>query len=109
MALYLSKNNLQSLHKFCKKWRLKQLAVFGSAVRDDFDLATSDVDLLYLFEPDVRWSLFDLIDMRDELKKILGRKVDFVSKEVIKNSPNPYRKQAILSEHKVIYDSAAWK
>ena len=107
MALHFSNETLQGLRRFCKKWHLKQLAVFGSAVRDDFDSTTSDVDLLYLFEPDTRWSLFDLIDMRDELKKLLGRKVDFVSKEVIKSSPNPYRKQAILSEHKVIYDSAA--
>ena len=107
MAMHISKSTMQQLHKFCKKWKLKELALFGSAVRDDFDSTKSDVDLLYLFEPDARWGLFDVINMRDDLKKILGRKVDFVSKKVIEKSPNPYRKQAILSEHKVIYDTAA--
>ena len=50
-------------------------------VRNDFDPEKSDVDIMVEFNGEIGWEFFDL---KDELEKILGRKVDLVSKLAIK-------------------------
>ena len=97
---------MQKLQDFCRKWKIQELSIFGSAVRDDFDPACSDVDVLYTFCPEARWG-WEIVDIKDELEKIFGRPVDFVSKQAIKNSHNPYRKKNILSSYKVLYAKAS--
>ncbi len=52
----------QALAEFCRQRGIRRLAVFGSALRDDFR-ADSDVDLLVEFEPDHIPTLFDIVDM----------------------------------------------
>jgi len=84
---------------FCRKWRVAELALFGSVLREDFGPG-SDVDVLIAFEEDVPWTLFDWVDMADELKEIFGRKVDLVSKQALRN---PYRRGEILGNREVIY------
>ncbi len=84
---------------FCRHWKVRELSLFGSALRADFR-ADSDVDILVSFFEDARWSLFDLISMADELGSVFGRPVDLVEKEALRN---PYRRQAILSTRKIIY------
>ncbi len=49
------------------------------------------------------WSLFDLVDMIDELKAILGRDVDLVEKSAIRN---PFRRDSILRAHEVVYEGS---
>lgn len=56
--------------------------------------------MLVTFEPDIPWSLWDWIDMREELKEIFGREVDVVEKTGIRN---PYFRESILNNHRVIY------
>ena len=89
------------IEEFCRKWRLKELSVFGSALRDDFR-PDSDVDVLVELAPGHGLTLYDWVDMIDELKAIFGRDVDLVSKGGLKN---PFRRQAILSSAEVIYAS----
>ena len=89
----------ERLTAFCAKWRVRELALFGSAVRGDFG-PDSDVDLLVTFTDDAPWSLWDWGDMMDELKAIVGRDVDLVEKDAVSN---PYRRRAILREQRVIY------
>jgi predicted nucleotidyltransferase len=84
---------------FARRWKITELALFGSVLRDDFD-SSSDVDVLVSFDPAAMWSLWDLTAMEDELSLILGRKVDLVEKEGLRN---PFRRQHILSGRKVIY------
>lgn len=84
---------------FCRRWRIRELSVFGSALREDFG-PHSDVDVLVSFEADAPWDLFDMVRMRDELAEAFGRPVDFVEKEALKN---PYRRKAILDESRLIY------
>lgn len=84
---------------FCKKWRIRELSLFGSALRDDFG-PESDLDFLVSFDPESKWDLFDIVDMKDELEKRFGRSVDFVEKEALRN---PWRKREILKTHQVIY------
>ncbi|MCE5323140.1 nucleotidyltransferase family protein [bacterium] len=87
---------------FCQKWRISEFALFGSVLRDDFG-PESDVDVLVKFFPDSHTSLFDLVDMEQELAEIVGRKVDIVCREGIEKSSNPLRKRAILDSAEVMY------
>lgn len=84
---------------FCRKWRIAELSLFGSVLRDDFR-PDSDVDVLVTFEPDVPWSLYDWIDMMDELSAVLGRQVDLVCREGLRN---PFRRHEILTTREVVY------
>jgi predicted nucleotidyltransferase len=60
---------------FCQRHRIRRLAVFGSALRDDFG-PESDVDVLVDFEPGARVGLIRLAGMEIELSSILGRRAD---------------------------------
>jgi len=84
---------------FCQKWRVKEFSVFGSFLRDDFD-ENSDVDVLLTFFQEAHHSLFDLLEMQEELKTIFGRKVDLVEKEGLRN---PIRRKSILKNREVVY------
>jgi uncharacterized protein len=84
---------------FCRKWRIKELALFGSTLRDDFR-PESDVDVLVTFQDDVPWGLFEIMEMTEELQKIFGRNVDLVEKEALRN---PFRRREILSQYQVVY------
>jgi len=84
---------------FAERWKVIELAVFGSVLRDDFN-SDSDVDVLVSFDPTASWSLWDLTTIEDELAAIIGRKVDLVEKEGLRN---PSRRHHILTGRKVIY------
>lgn len=88
-----------TLAEFCRKWRVRELSVFGSVLRDDFR-PDSDVDVLVSFEPAADWSLLDFVMMREELAGLVGRDVDLVEQEALKN---PYRRAAILKSKRVLY------
>ena len=85
--------------KFCRTWKIREMAIFGSAVGDDVR-PDSDVDVLVVFQDNAEWSLFDLMSAEEELKEIFGREVDLVEKKAIRN---PFRRQHILSHREVIY------
>lgn len=87
------------IRDFCMRWKLRELALFGSVLGPQFTDA-SDVDVLVEFRDGVEWSLFDWIVMGDELRAIFGREVDLVAKEGLRN---PYRRDAILESREVIY------
>lgn len=89
----------ERIEAFCRKWKVREFALFGSVLRDDFR-PDSDVDLLVTFEEGARYSLFDIVDMKAELEELFGREVDLVRKEQI---VNPFRRQHILANHKVVY------
>lgn len=88
-----------AIDAFCRRWRIAELSLFGSVLRDDFSV-DSDVDLLVAFEPDDPWDLWDLIDMEAELENLFGRKVDIVEKNAI---TNPFRRHEILTTRQVLY------
>jgi len=88
-----------ALAQFCRKWRIRELSIFGSALRDDFG-PESDLDFLVSFEPGTPLDLSDLLDMKEELEARYGRSVDLIEKEALRN---PWRKHEILRTRKVIY------
>lgn len=89
---------------FCERWQVTELALFGSVLRDDFG-PDSDIDVLVSFDGRARRTLFDMIDMEDELKAIFGREVDLVSRRGIERSRNQLRRKAILESAETIHES----
>ena len=92
------------LSEICKRFLIHELALFGSALRDDFS-ESSDIDLLVEFKPNSGITLFNIVDLKDEFEKLFGREVDIVPKNAVKRSRNYLRKKAILENYKVIYAS----
>lgn len=86
----------------CQQWKITELAVFGSALREDFN-PESDLDLLVTFAPDAQVTLFDLEAIEQQLKALCGREVDVVSKRAIERSHNWIRRQNILEQAQVMY------
>ena len=91
--------NKQEVAGFCKKWKIVEMSLFGSVLRDDFN-PDSDIDVLVTFSPEAQWSLWDFPQMQDELKVIFGREVDIVEKDALKN---PFRRHSILTTKQVVY------
>jgi predicted nucleotidyltransferase len=89
----------EALAAFCHKWRIRELSIFGSALRDDFG-PESDLDFLASFEPGAPLDIDRLLDMKEELELRYGRPVDLVEKEALRN---PWRKREILKTREVIY------
>jgi len=92
----------EKIAEFCRKWKIEELSLFGSAMREDFR-PDSDVDVLVRFFPEARWGLFDLMSMEEELKAIFGREVDLVERSAVERSRNYLRRKAILSNLEAIY------
>ena len=92
------------LQTFCLKWHVRELALFGSVLRDDFH-SDSDIDMMVKFSDDACPTLFDLVYMEQELQQLLHRKIDLVSRKGIESSQNYLRRDAILSSSQVIYGS----
>ncbi len=92
----------EQLEAFCRKWKISELALFGSALRPGFS-PQSDLDLLATFAPDAGWSLLDHIRMEDELERISGRKVDLVTRRGVEESENWIRRKSILDSARVVY------
>jgi len=88
--------------ELCRRWKVRELALFGSGLREDFR-ADSDIDLLVSFEPDVRWSLFDLGEMERQLEALLGRKLDLVERRAVEASENYIRRKRILRSLRPLY------
>jgi predicted nucleotidyltransferase len=93
---------LARVKEFCRRWRIVELSLFGSALREDFG-PDSDIDLLVRFAPDADWSLLDRARMERELVELLGREVDLVSRSAVEASPNWIRRNEILGTAKTLY------
>ena len=90
------------LAAFCKDWHVAELALFGSALRDDFG-PESDIDVLIRFETEQTPGLFGIVRMERELAGLFDRKVDLVTRGAIENSRNYIRRKAILESVQVVY------
>ena len=87
---------------FCQKWKITELALFGSVLREDFR-PDSDVDVLVTFSPDSDWGVEHLLDMKEELEALFGRAVDLGEKRLVEESRNYIRRKHILSPMEAVY------
>ena len=91
-----------AIKAFCERHHVARLAVFGSVLRDDFH-ADSDVDVLVEFLPTNTWDLLDLAAMEHELAQILGRSVDIVTRNSLKQSRNQIFRNHVLANVRPIF------
>jgi hypothetical protein len=87
-----------AIRDFCRAHAVRELALFGSAVREDFG-ADSDIDVLIDLAPGARVGLVGLQKMRDELSRIFGRQVDLLTRSGL----NRHIQGEILRQAKVIH------
>ncbi|MEO7994961.1 MAG: nucleotidyltransferase domain-containing protein [bacterium] len=94
---------LEELAAFCRKWKIAKLEVFGSILTDQFR-PDSDIDFLYTWADDATcgWEFFDLIA---ELGRIVGRKVDMVSRPQLERSREHFFRDEALRHTLVVYES----
>ena len=82
----------------CRRYRVRELSVFGSAVRDELR-PDSDIDVLVSFDPAARIGMFEYSGLMLDLCELLHRKVDLVEKEGLKKNA----RDEVLAEARVIY------
>ncbi len=90
----------ERIAEFCRRNHVTRLAIFGSALRDDFT-PESDVDVLIEFAPGQAPGL-GFFTLQDELSALLGRRVDL-------NTPSElsrYFQEEVLREARPIYVAA---
>ena len=99
MKTNLSKIELpkDKIAEFCRRHHIRKLAVFGSALREDFR-PDSDLDLLVEFDPEHTPGLA-FFGMEQELSELLGRKVDLNTPQFL----SPYFRDKVLAEAEVQY------
>ncbi|MCP4166362.1 MAG: nucleotidyltransferase [Chloroflexi bacterium] len=90
------------LEEFCHRWRIQELALFGSVLRPDFN-AGSDVDVLVTFTEDAAWGLLEHIQMELELEHLFEREVDLISRRAVEQSHNWIRRREILDNAQVLF------
>ena len=88
----------EAIERFCRKHTVRKLAVFGSALREDFG-PQSDVDVLIELAPEARVGLIEFQRMKDELAKIFSRPVDLMTR----NGLNKNIRQEVLSTAETIH------
>lgn len=77
----------------CRRHSVRRLAVFGSAVRTDFDPVRSDLDFVVDFEPMPPSGHADAyFGLLADLETLFGRRVDLVESAALRN---PYRRREI--------------
>jgi predicted nucleotidyltransferase len=93
--------NKSAIVELCERFHVSRLSVFGSAARDDFDAARSDIDLLVEFDPsaDPVYAR-NYREFRRELEQALGKRVDLLSDQVIRN---PYLRRSIEANRVQLY------
>jgi predicted nucleotidyltransferase len=89
----------EKIAAFCHRWQITEFAIFGSALRNDFN-ALSDIDILVSFNDAAEITLLDLAQMQIELERLFNRPVDLIEKAALRN---PYRREEILETAQVIY------
>jgi len=93
----MTQQNLQELRQktepIFRRYEITKAGVFGSFARGE-TRRNSDIDLLVKYGK--VYSLFKLMDLKDELEKKLGKEVDLVDEECVKKLVKPYIKKDLV-------------
>ena len=92
----------EQIAAFCRKWGIREFAVFGSVLRSDF-APESDIDFLATFQEGRKPKWPRMLDMRDELSALAGRPVDIIERKNVECSENYIKRKHILQSAQVIY------
>jgi len=86
------------LADICRRYQVRELAVFGSAAQGAMR-PDSDIDLLVEFLPEAEIGLLEHAGLMLDLAQLLGRRVDLVSKRGLK----PFIRDSVLREARPVY------
>lgn len=89
---------MEKIREICRRYHVRELAIFGSAVRGDFR-PDSDVDFLVEFEPEAHIGLSQFMGLREELSALVRREVDLGTKRALK----PMIRDEVLGGAEVLY------
>jgi predicted nucleotidyltransferase len=91
----------REIEALCRGFGVRRLDVFGSAVGEEFDVASSDVDVLVEFDagPGFDW-VGSYFGLKEGLERLLGRAVDVVSVTSIRN---PYFRDRVMRTREPLY------
>jgi predicted nucleotidyltransferase len=89
----------EKIAAFCRKWRVRELSLFGSVLTNDFR-PDSDVDVLVVCDQGSSWTLWDHLHAEEELQELVQQKVDLVLRSALRN---PFRRHHILSNREILY------
>ena len=100
LFMKLIENNIHKITALCKKYKVNKLFAFGSILTDRFN-DDSDVDLVVSFNKAEVSDYFDnYFDFKYSLEELLGREVDLVEEQTIKN---PFLKKNVDAVKALIY------
>jgi hypothetical protein len=88
----------EELKIFCQRHQVRQLALFGSVLGEDFN-AESDIDVLVEFEPQAKVGYLSFFRLQDELSALFGREVDLFTL----NSLKPFARERAEASQVPIY------
>jgi predicted nucleotidyltransferase len=89
------------LAELCRKYHVRSLELFGSASDGTFDPATSDLDFLLELLPEAAGRAFHgYFDLKDDLERLFGRKVDLVMPGAIRNA---HFREAVNRQRATVY------
>lgn len=88
------------LEAFCRRWRATELAVVPEGGTDQ---EGEFADLMVSFEEAARPTLFDLMDMEDELSTLFNRKVHLFTRRGLEMSGGERRRESFLGSARVIF------
>ncbi len=77
--------DIAAIGRACERYGVQRLRVFGSVLTDRFDPDASDVDFLVAFQPERENLFHDYLNLKFELERIVGRRVDLVTERSVKN------------------------
>ena len=81
-----------ALSVFCQRWRISEMALFGSVLRDELG-PESDIDVLAASDPEAPWDLWDSTRLEKDLGQLLGRKADVVDSSALRD---PFLRNEVL-------------
>lgn len=94
-------DRLPQIEELCRTHHVQRMSIFGSAVREDFNPATSDVDVRVVFDSEkIDHYARNAFSFQDALVALFGRKVDLVSAKTLRND---YFRQAIERDQVEVY------
>ena len=104
MSLVLGKTQLDAIAEACRDHKVLRMHLFGSALRDDFEPARSDLDLLVEFQPIEPGALVRAyFELEEQLASITGQSIDLVMADAV---CNPYVRRDIDASKRLIFEAS---
>jgi len=98
--LSLIETRRKEIVDLCRRRHVRRLELFGSAVRDDFDPARSDLDFLVEFDLQDARALDTYFGLKEELESLFGRPVDLTMPSAVRN---PFVRAQIENQRQLVY------